>query len=219
MDARRRRLVLKTVAALSAGDWRGPVVHASPLESHAGTGEGLSHKFRGLRGGQLRVDSLFEARGVNIFDERGKLFFSAASLIPPNGNFVGSYGARFGVPESIRAEWRDRYLTTADPYQPPPPGYEGAFYGGTVLGNHTVPVASRIPDELLDAMRRGVGGFRLKIRLHPAGPLVGWDLSRGFNLHYFAGGDFREADIENGKVLRRGWYVHPRSGQRFETDF
>ena len=94
-----------------------------------------------------------------------------------------------------------------------------AFYGGTVLGNYTVPVAARIPDDLLDAMRKGVGGFRLKIRIHPDGPLIGWDLSRGFNLQYFAGGDFREADIENGKVLRKGWYIHPKTGQKIETDF
>jgi hypothetical protein len=76
-----------------------------------------------------------------------------------------------------------------------------------------------IPDDLLDAMRRGVGGFRLKIRIHKDGPLIGWDLSRGFNLQYFAGGDFREADIENGKVLRKGWYIQPKTGQKIDTDF
>jgi hypothetical protein len=103
---------------------------------------------------------------------------------------------------------------------PPPPGHvTDAFYGGTVLGSYTVPVASRIPDDLLDAMREGVGGFGLKIRIHPDGPLIGWELSRGFNLQYFAGGDFREADIENGKVLRKGWYIHPKTGQKIETDF
>jgi hypothetical protein len=177
----------------------------------------LKHKFRGLKGGELRVDSLFEVNGLNIFDERGKLFFRRASFIPPTGNAILSYGAQFGVPKALRVEWRDKIEMVEDPHLKNIP--EGAFHGGTTLGNYTVPVAARIPDDLLDAMRKGVGGFRLKIRIHRDGPLIGWDLSRGFNLQYFAGGDFREADIENGKVLRKGWYIHPKTKQRIETDF
>jgi hypothetical protein len=180
----------------------------------------LERKFRGFKGAELRVDSLFEVTGLNIFDDDGKLFFSSASMTPPGGNAIRSYSARFGVPKKLRVEWRDRYQTAFDSPVPPPPGHAtGAFYGGTVLGDYTVPVAARIPEDLLEARRQGVGGFRLKIRIHPDGPLIGWDLSRGFNLQYFAGGDFREADIENGKVLRRGWYIHPKTGQTIETDF
>ena len=101
----------------------------------------------------------------------------------------------------------------------------GAFFGGTVLGDYTIPVASRIPDALLEEKRRNGSGFRLKIRIHPDGPLIGWDLERapgsapdGSNFHH-AGGDFQEAHIYQGKVLRKGWYIHPRTAERIETDF
>jgi hypothetical protein len=213
--APRRRLLMLAAAGLAGCDQIKAIAQPGPLLSDAD--KTLKHKFRGLDGGQLRVDSLFEVNGLNIFDERGKLFFRSASFIPPTGNAIRSYGAQFGVPKTLRVEWRDKIEMVEDPHLRGIP--DGAFHGGTVLGNYTVPVASRIPDDLLDAMRRGVGGFRLKIRIHEDGPLIGWDLSRGFNLQYFAGGDFREADIENGKVLRKGWYIHPKTGQKIETDF
>lgn len=188
--------------------------------------DAASPKFGVLRGVQLQVDSLFQVVGLNIFDEQGRLFFSAARMTPPRGRARTNYGADFGVPKHLRVEWRDRYATAADPPQPPPPNHvPGAFYGGTVLGNYTVPVASRIPDAFLDEMRRNGGGFRLKIRIHPDGPLIGWDFERGLPLaadgsrYHFAGGDFQEAFIYNGKPLRKGWFIHPRTGQRVETDF
>ena len=179
----------------------------------------LQCKFRGLRGGQLRVDSLFDVAGLNIFDEHGRIFFKHANLVPPRGLFNGSYGADFGVPKFLRAEWRARESTFRAE------GPNGSFSGGTVIANHTIPVASLIPDALLEEKRRNGGGFRLKIRIHPDGPLIGWDLERGMasapdgSRFHFAGGDFQEAFIENGKVLRKGWFIHPRTHQRIETDF
>jgi hypothetical protein len=220
----RRRLLLLPAMGLAGCDR----LHALALlgSDLSEEDKALKYKFRGLRGGQLRVDSLFEVNGLNIFDDKGKLFFARASFIPPTGDFVGSYGAEFGVPKFIRVEWRDRYLTALDPYEPPPPGHvEGAFRGGTILGNFTVPVASRIPDDLLDAMRQGKGGFRLKIRIHPDGPLIGWDLKSGFETS-MAGGDFQEArmvyegDPQNPtKRWVKGWYIHPKTKERIETDF
>ena len=100
-----------------------------------------------------------------------------------------------------------------------------ATYDGISASNYTVPIASRIPESLLEDRRRNGGGFRLKIRIHPDGPLIGWDLERGVGTgpdgskFHHAGGDFQEAYIYNGKVLRRGWYIHPKTGQRFETDY
>jgi hypothetical protein len=186
--------------------------------------EALRRKFRGLDGGQLWVDSLFHVRGLNIFDENGMVFFSHASMRPPLSRFRGSYGADFGVPNFLRVEWRDRI--EMEPDGALKRGLPGdAFYGGTILGNYTVPVAARIPEALLEERRRNGGGFRLKIRIHPDGPLIGWDLERapgsapdGSKYHH-PGGDFQEAYIHNGKVLRKGWYIHPRSGERIETDF
>lgn len=123
------------------------------------------------------------------------------------------------MPKFLRVEWRD----PASEYRAE--GRDGAFLGGTIIADHTIPVASRIPDALLEDKRRNGGGFRLKIRIHPDGPLIGWDLERapgsapdGSKFHQ-AGGDFQEAFIYNGKALRKGWFIHPRTGERIETDF
>jgi hypothetical protein len=34
-----------------------------------------------------------------------------------------------------------------------------------------------------------------------------------------ADGDFQEARIFNGQVIRKGWYIHPKTKQKIETDF
>lgn len=84
--------------------------------------------------------------------------------------------------------------------------------GGDLIGQWTIPVADRIPDELLDELRRDPkGSLRIKIRLHREGVLLGWDIERrpnpwGFTLKEInerniailpawshTGGDFKEA--------------------------
>jgi hypothetical protein len=214
--SRRTLLALCAVSLTGCqGNSLRPQVTQPPLSAED---EALKHKFRGLKGGQLRVDSLFHVRGLNIFDEHGRLFFTAAGMQPTH-DAIASYGADLGVPKILRVEWRDpeTRFRADGPY--------GAMLGGTIIANHTVPVATRIPDALLEEKRRNGGGFRLKIRIHPDGPLIGWDLERapgsapdGSKFQH-AGGDFQEAYIYNGKVLRKGWYIHPKTGERFETDY
>jgi hypothetical protein len=232
---RRRRVLVLAVGGLTACD---------RLQALAGTDgtlseedKALKHKFRGLRGGQLRVDSLFEVNGLNIFDHNGKLFFARAQFVPPTGDYIGSYGADFGVPKFLRVEWR----SAANDWRMDGPN--GAAQGGTLLGNYTVPVASRIPDALLDDLRANGGGFRLKIRTHQDGPLIGWDIQRALSsapdgsAFHHAGGDFQEArpfikfadkprafikpgtNPVLGEGMLKGWYVHPKTKQRIETDF
>lgn len=208
------------LSACGFGGKRTTTKPARPLSAEEAV---LKQKFRGLQGGQLRVDSLFYVQGLNIFDENGDLFFATAGMTPPHRANL-SYGADFGVPKFLRVEWRDKI--EKEPDGALKRGLPGrAFYGGTILGNYTVPIASRIPESLLEDRRRNGGGFRLKIRIHPDGPLIGWDLERGVGTgpdgskFHHAGGDFQEAYIYNGKVLRRGWYIHPKTGQRFETDY
>ncbi len=221
----RRALLMATGGILlSACGFGGKRTTAKPARPLSAEEAALKQKFRGLQGGQLRVDSLFYVQGLNIFDEDGHLFFAHSSLNPPNGRITSSYGADFGVPKFLRVEWRDKI--EKEPDGALKRGLPGrAFYGGITLGNYTVPVASRIPESLLEDRRRNGGGFRLKIRIHPDGPLIGWDLERGVGTgpdgskFHHAGGDFQEAYIYNGKVLRRGWYIHPKTGQRFETDY
>jgi len=219
----RRALLIATSGVLlnacGFGSKRSAAEQARPLSAEDAQ---LKYKFRGLRGGQLRVDSLFQVRGLNMFDEDGYLFFAMAVITPPHRANT-SYGADFGVPKFLRFEWRDKIEMEPDgALKRGLP--DGAFYGGKTLGNYTVPIASRIPDSLLEDKRRNGGGFRLKIRIHPDGPLIGWDLERGVGTgpdgskFHHAGGDFQEAYIYQGEVLRKGWFIHPKTGQRIETD-
>jgi hypothetical protein len=173
----------------------------------------LKHKFRGIQGGELFVDAITEVRGVNILNDNGDYFYASGSLSLRNQS-RHAYSSHFGMPRNIRVIWRDDYT----PRQRDPSIPSWMYTGGTVLGDYTVPVASRIPEDLLDAVRARKGQLRLKIRIHPDGPLIGWDLLTAVSTD-MAGGDFREAKLDNGIVVRKGWYIHPRTKEKIETDF
>lgn len=133
-------------------------------------------------------------------------------------------------PEKLRVIWRDRYEKIWDKSNM-------LVSAGEIIGEEVIEVASRIPQTLLEDLRSDPkGSLRIKIRLHREGVLLGWDIERrpGYDpkkrnaygnpifvsaVHSFAGGDFREAEIINGQAVRKGWYIHPKTGQRIETDF
>jgi hypothetical protein len=190
----------------------------------------INRRFHGLTGGSLLVDGLQQFVGVNIFDHRDRYFFVRSSVSRKNTSNY-EYDFSNGPPKTIRVQWRDRYLTDSQPEAIAYTGFEkkvdGAFYGGNILGDYTVPVADRIPDELIADLRGGrKGGFRLKIRLHEDGPLVGWDLATSTDV-WHVGGDFQEARIifEGDQIKKatkqrtKGWYIHPKTKERIETDF
>ena len=190
----------------------------------------LRYKFRGLLGGELVVDAFGRKEGVNIFDETGQIFFKRAALSPRNQS-QHAYGADFGVPVSLRAEWRvdgpEVNGVIQNPIYADMTQWDERYAGGIVIGNYTAVVAERVSEVLLNDLRMKGGGFRLKIRLHDEGLLVGWDLFTndfgprgGPDIHIkHVEGDFREAYIFNGQVIRKGWYIHPRTKERIETDF
>lgn len=94
------------------------------------------------------------------------------------------------VPERVRVIWRDTSTLVRRADNP-----SKTTYAGNVLGDHTVLVASRIPDEVVKELRRGGGSLRLKFRLKPDGVLFGWDIERfggGLPQHSMPGGDFLE---------------------------
>lgn len=201
-----------TVAVLSLGSCDGSSSNRVGMTAEDAQ---LAHKFRGIRGGELYVDSIVEVQGVNIINQDGGIIFARATVSIWNQSRY-AYSSDFGMPKTIRVIWRDRY----DPVPAESKVPDGMYIGGTVLGDYTVPVASRVPDEVLDAVRAGRGELRLKIRIHPDGPLVGWDvLNMRAAETYLAGGDFREAKIFNGQVVRKGWYIHPKTKEKIETDF
>ena len=182
----------------------------------------------GRPGFELVVDAMAgqEFLGVEFFPEYAKHSFYRAG-----GQTLRSQAKMIlsqPVPERARILWRDSDKFASD---------GRAIYVGNILGDETIEVGSRIPQELIDDLKRDPrGNLRLKFRMSKDGTLFGWDIQRrpgydpslrdpqGRHIHFpavhsFAGGDFREAEIYNGKVLRRGWYIHPRTGQRIETDY
>jgi hypothetical protein len=90
----------------------------------------------------------------------------------------------------------------------------GGRYFGEAAGDYTIPIASRIPDEVVKEIRKNGGGLRLKFRLNPNGVFFGWDIERfegGLPRHSMPGGDFREAGPAYGLPGRLVFeaYVNP----------
>jgi hypothetical protein len=173
-------------------------------------------KFGDLKGGELFVDAFGQKNAVMIYREDGSRFFKRASVSPRNVSHH-TYGAEFGVPITLRVVWRIGQTRST------PDGND--YEGGTIAGDFTAPVAERIPDELLRELRKNGGGFRLKLRVHDEGLLVGWDIRRGLSF-FMTGGDFKEARVvylgsgnDTQSRWERGWYIHPKTGQKIETDF
>jgi len=164
--------------------------------------------------GTLRLDANPEKSAVTVFDEHGYVLASAALLSKKVvGNFHG--GSR-DIPRSIRATWRTgQYRPTG----------HGGWTDGTVMGDYTTTVAERIPPEVFAYIRQHGGSLRLKIRIVDGAVLVGWDVEKytpvggpgdsGFH-YYMVGGDFREDQVFNGKVVEPGWERVPAaaSGRR-----
>jgi hypothetical protein len=197
----------------------------------------LKYRFRNVSGGELYVSGFAQVGPAALYEENGSNYHSIATWFDKNGGGIrSSYGgAAIGdqlvIPKTLRViRYAEdaRIKGNATPF---------SAFDGAVARDVTVPVASRIPDELLEDLRRDPKGvLRLKLRIHPDTLLVGWDIERrpGFDpkkrdqfgeavyvapVHSFAGGDFREAKIFNGQVVRKGWYIDPKTGQKIETDF
>ena len=217
MDPLRAALLGVALAVAGALSGCGGIPSASVRAAMSAEDVQLAHKFRGIRGGELYVDAIEEVQGVNILNQDGGVIYASATVSIFNQSRY-SYSSDFGMPKTIRVVWRDRpEPRPADSKLP-----SRLFVGGTVLGDYTVPVASRVPDEVLDAVRARRGQLRLKIRIHPDGPLVGWDVLRVESGRFetdFAGGDFREARLRDGQVVRKGWYIHPKTQEKIETDY
>ncbi|RYH19932.1 MAG: hypothetical protein EON54_26840 [Alcaligenaceae bacterium] len=133
------------------------------------------------------------------------------------------------MPEQVRAIWRKSAIAT---------GYKNEhYYPDEIVGDEILEVGSRIPQDLVDDLRRDRrGSLRLKFRMSEEGTMFGWDIERrpGYDpkildsyrlpayvapVHSFAGGDFREAQIYNGKPVRLGWYIDRQTGKKIETDY
>lgn len=233
---RRRFLIRLAVAALgthlmAACRVTPPAAPPTPLtESQARYLESRQRMLQrfGRPGFELVVDAVpgQEFLGVEFFPQHAARVFyaSSAQSLRNQTKMILSQP----VPERARILWRD-----SDKFAP-----DGrAVYAGNILGDETIEVGSRIPQELIDDLERDPrGNLRLKFRMSKDGTLFGWDIQRrpgydpnlrdpqGRDIHFpavhsFAGGDFREAEIVNGKVVRKGWYIERRTGRKVETDY
>ena len=293
-----RRTLCQTLggllAVLGLGACGQPAVQAPAKSVRSYTEEELRrmNKFRGINGAEWLLSGAESISYVSVWDENNQIVDSPAAVSPGSRS-------RFSInkiPIELRVTWRDQDLKN--------PVYSNnhreSWTGGKVTGTFVIPVADRIPDDLLDDLRRvPKGSLRIKVRLHREGVLLGWDIERrpGFNAqksregqHYppaysHTGGDFKESrlayyiesrtscreciavalsyrrnpsviykDDPNGfttfpkgpefggslpkvlvdqgydltpqydamspsRLIEKGWYIHPKTGQRIETDF
>lgn len=133
--------------------------------------------------------------GVVIQNDRGYKIFSSAS-IGRGGRATLHVGAA-RVPRWVRVAWHkddENFRATSSG--------EGIKYEGTIIGDYTIPVAERIPDAVLESLRKNPrGNLRIKFRLHPEGVYSGWEIDRGQGKvrsaddpppYELTGGDFKE---------------------------
>lgn len=112
-----------------------------------------------------------EILGVEFFADGSERRFYASSVTKKGNRAIMAFpGGK--VPESVRVTWRDNGIGVNRPRQ------SGIYYDGPMLGDYTFPVASRIPDAVVEEINRNGGGLRLKFRLKPDGVLFGWDIER-----------------------------------------
>jgi hypothetical protein len=143
-------------------------------------------RFRGI-GIVLVVDAVpgAEMRQVVFYDDRSTTIYAPSLVAKRNRAIMALGGSR--VPLTVRATWREGA------------GWDDVrkiWNEGTIIGDYTIPVAEKIPDEVLDDIRAHGGALRLKFRLKPGGVLFGWDIERdggGISKFDMAGGDFLES--------------------------
>jgi hypothetical protein len=131
----------------------------------------FNDRFHGTGGaGQLILDAVNRKEGVTFYNEHGSVISAPGSLSPRNTSQSAYPGGERGVPKTIRATWRTGYFEQK--------AGGGGWDGGTIIADYTIPVADRIPDEVLDDIRRNGGALRIKLRLKDDGILLGWDVMR-----------------------------------------
>lgn len=221
--------LMAVLLASSATTACGTAVPESPSAQYTPAQQRMISKF-GRIGYELRVDAVKgeEFMGVNFYQVGLPLpFYGTGKQTLRNRSRMDMNGP---IPEQVRVVWRDSDEQGVE-------SVAGSPYKGKVIGEDIIDVGSRIPQELIDDLRRDPKGqLRLKFRMSRKGVLLGWDIERrpGFEpggrdspgtvrhadaVHSFVGGDFREADIFNGKVVRPGWYIDRKTGRKIETDY
>jgi hypothetical protein len=235
MKCLRKKLVTALIAALSITACAATQPTMNNKSEKNKTAPVPNDRYKGIGITELyKAGSITPITGLLCYIDDRPL--SCSPIVTFRGRDHSSYPGQLPLPKKIRMIWHEKpdgFFEDKDiPYDTLVDG-KSPYNGGKVLGDYTVPFAERLPDEVLDAVRAGKGGLRLKIRLHEKGVLIGWDLegapyptkyidSDGDFYHTrfsMAGGDFQEAWIYNGIAVKKGWYIHPITKERIETDF
>ena len=147
-------------------------------------------RFDGM-GLTLVVDAVdgAEMLGVEFFADGSDRPFYARSVQRKSGRAIMAFPGAV-VPQRVQVVWRDSAKIVGRVDNP-----RINTYAGNIIGDYIVPVANRIPDDVIREIRKNGGGLRLKFRLKPDGVLFGWDIERfsgGLPRHSMPGGDFLE---------------------------
>lgn len=139
-------------------------------------------------GAVLVVDAVagVELEYVKIYDDRGIEIYSSG-IVSKKVREIMALGGTY-IPLSVRTVWRSGA------------GWDDVRHvwnEGVIAGDYTIPVAERIPDQVLNDIRAHGGNLRLKFRLKSDGILFGWDIERAaplgdVSIFEMPGGDFLE---------------------------
>lgn len=159
-----------------------------------------------------------EKNGLEAITDKGRGLFGHAKLRAPLqlGMGGGTSSGGYGIPEWVRVTWREgNIIQRYDPIN------KSQWTGGVIVGDYTVEVASRIPQEVLNYVSQKKGrAIRLAFCMMDDGVLLAWSVqeSNGYGwVESMHGGDFKDAEILDGKILRKGWYIN-KSGQKIEVN-
>ena len=129
---------------------------------------------RELRGRGMIIDSglakdATPKYGINAISDTGNIIFSSGSYLP-NTRDVSSIGggSKMSFPRWVRVTWRED------------PGIDykhGVFVGGTIIGDYTIEVLSRIPEEVFAYAGAARGRVIVtRFRIKDDGVLLAWDV-------------------------------------------
>jgi hypothetical protein len=201
-------------------------IMSGPRPMPIGSDEELAWRFRGIRGGQLVVRAYGNVLPTVVFSFDGANSYEIGRQTGLQGGSISSYGSRgLAVPKLVRmvvhqSDARHRDVYPHDPNQ-------HLRLTGPAVKDVIVECANRYPLELLDAVRAGEGGLRIKIAATSEKPLIAWDLEYTHREGNYvsmiprvkmAGGDFVDSVVIDGKLISKGWYIDPVTNQKVEAD-
>lgn len=207
---RRNWLTMMVVGLVAAGARLGYAMGSKPRGFGVVVSSSLMH------GAQIRY-------GVEIRSGDGRHLAGYASLATNNGPFGGQtsgYGG-MGLPQWVEVSWREPIRGTK--FIPSTGNTIDILDFGKDLGRFRIEVASRIPEDVLQYASAERGrAVKLMFRILDDDVVLGWcvqepsKLGGGWIYSNF-GGDFVPAQWSQGIVVRPGWYIDKKTGQKIET--